>query len=111
MLHDAPVHESLHVPPVHPVSRDAYVARPKFTSPPKAWMVFVIAHFASFRRVGSNPHEFFVALSGQEVPPGYSYCAFVGFVQLIMLPDVSMASMKYGFADAGHFVGSMLRQS
>ena len=30
---------------------------------------------------------------------------------LFIDPDVSSATMKYGFEDAGHFVGSMLRQS
>jgi hypothetical protein len=33
---------------------------------------------------------------------------FAGLVQLIMLPDVSTASMKYGFDDAGHCDGSEL---
>jgi len=86
----ASVQLSVTVPFAQPVSRGAYVAKPKFTSPANAPIVFVIAHFASLSRVGSNPHEFFVAVLAQEV---FGHVV-AGFVQLLMLPDVSTASMK-----------------
>jgi hypothetical protein len=72
-------------------------------------MVLRIAHFASFNRVGSSEQLFGVALLGHE--SGQLDALFVGLVQLIMLPDVSMASMKYGFDDAGHCDGSELRHA
>jgi len=67
-----------------------------------------MAHFASFTRVGSRLQELrFVLPDAQLV-----LLAFVdGFVQFVMLPDVSMASMKYGFDDGGHLDGSLELQS
>ena len=100
-----------HAPPLHPESRVANVARPKLTSPEKACTVLRSAHLASFIRVGSMPHELGVALVGQEPSSGAPQPAVAGFVQQIMLPEVSTASMKYGFAGAGQSAGLVDRQA
>jgi len=67
-----------------------------------------MAHLASFNRVGSRLHEFRFVLPEEQLV----FVPFVdGFVQFVMLPDVSMASMKYGFDDGGQSAGLFELQS
>jgi hypothetical protein len=114
----AVVQLSPHAPPLHPDMNTENVESPKFTSPENAWTVLRSAHLASLMRVGSMLHEFFGAVLGHEFGKQYASPAplqkpspFVsmgwGFVQAIMLPDVSTTTMKYGFDGAGHWRGSV----
>jgi hypothetical protein len=96
-------HSCWQTPAVQFVKYVANVDRPKFTSPENAWTVCRNAHLASFSRVGRRPHEFNVAEVGHVA--GNWYVPVDGFVQPIIDPDVSTASMKYGREGAGQSAG------
>jgi hypothetical protein len=67
-----------------------------------------MAHFASFNRVGSILHELRFVFDDEQL---VLMLSVAGFVQFVMLPDVSMASMKYGFDDGGQSAGLFELQS
>ena len=67
-----------------------YDARPKLAWPAYAMKVFLTAQLPCPVRVFGYPHELLLA----------------GLIAEAIEPDVSNATMKYGFAGAGHFEGS-----